>query len=121
MNWKAVLLGTASYPLLWLIWLFLSPGYAHTASEWHALVYNVFLFVMPFFPGFLAGYIARERGLLHGAVVGVVISLLILTLWTALDMLDSTILLSVAGALALSSAGGALSQWGESEKPGKEA
>ncbi|MES9965474.1 MAG: hypothetical protein ABW116_18250 [Candidatus Sedimenticola sp. 20ELBAFRAG] len=114
MNWKAVLLGLASYPVLWLVWLFLSPQYQHTASQWHSMVFTVFFFVMPFFPGYLAGHIAKKRGLHHGAVVGALISILTLALWIFMGILDSTVLLSIAGALVLSSAGGALSQWGES-------
>ncbi|OOZ35655.1 hypothetical protein [Solemya velesiana gill symbiont] len=85
------------------------------------MVYNVFFFAMPFFPGHLAGYIARERGFHHGVVVGAAIALLTLALWIAMDMLDSTILLSMAGALIFSSAGGALSQRGESAESDKEA
>jgi len=42
MNWKAVILGTATYPVLWLVWLLLSPMYEHTTIHLYALIFNVF-------------------------------------------------------------------------------
>jgi len=110
MNWKAVLLGLLSYPILWVIWLFLSPEYAHKGVHWFTIASNLFYLLMPVISGFLAAHIARTRGFYHGALVGVLIALLSTGVWAAIDILDMQMLSPLAGIVLLSALGGALSQ-----------
>lgn len=110
MNWKALLLGLLSYPLLWVIWLFLSPEYQHKSVHWFSILSDAFYLLMPVVSGFLAAHIAKSKGLLHGALVGVLIALVSVGVWAAMDILDTKMLLPLAGIALLSTLGGGLSQ-----------
>jgi len=110
MNWKAVILGTATYPVLWLVWLLLSPMYEHTTIHLYALIFNVFYLLMPVVPGFLSAHIAKAKGLMHGVVTGVLIALLSSLFWFQMDILTVEMLLPLAGMVVIAAVGGYLSQ-----------
>ncbi len=115
MNWKAVILGALSYPLLWLIWSVFSPEYAHKSTQWYSLFFDLFYMLMPALSGYLAGYLAKTRGLQHGALVGALVVAMSLVFWVVADIVDfsslSVMLFQMASMLVLAMAGGALSQW----------
>ena len=110
MNWKAILIGLISYPILWGIWIFLTPQYEHQSVNTYVVVLSIFNTLMPLISGFIAAQIAKTKALLHGFVVGIILTCLSLIGWYALDILTTNMLLSLAGIVVLATLGGFLSQ-----------
>jgi putative membrane protein (TIGR04086 family) len=110
MNWKAITIGLISYPLLWGIWFSLSPQYEHQSPDTYLVVLSVFYISIPFFSGFIAAHVSRIKGILHGLVLGIILTIISLLGWYFLDILTMNMLLSLAGIVLLATAGGALSQ-----------
>lgn len=115
MNWKALSVGVLSYPLLWLVWSLLSPQYEHEIPKWYTLIFDAFYLLLPVISGFLGGYLAKDRGMQHGALIGAVIAMLSLALWGVSGVVDLTSITAVIFPMlilfALSVIGGVLSQW----------
>jgi hypothetical protein len=110
MNWKAVIIGIVVYPLLWGLWLLLSPGYEHQTFHWFSVLMTLFNLLLPLIPGYLAAYLADGRYVQHGLLVGVIIVAMSVALWYQIGILDSDSLVPMAGILALSTLGGGLRQ-----------
>jgi hypothetical protein len=110
MNWKAILIGLITYPILWTIWIILTPQYEHQSANTYVVILSIFNTLMPLISGFIAAQISSIKGIQHGFVVGVILTALSLIGWYILDILSVDLLFNLAAIAILATVGGALSQ-----------
>ena len=87
MNWKAIIIGIACYPPLWLVWLLLSPDYQHQSITLHGAVFYAYLLLIPAVCGYVAGRVAGSDHVSHGLVTGVGILAISVALWVTIGAL----------------------------------
>lgn len=77
MHWKALAIGVGGYVALYSGHAFLMTGLANydeslVSAAWAVVANDLLALVTWLLPAYFAGRVAKQRGLLHGAVVGVV-------------------------------------------------
>jgi len=70
----------------------------------------IFYWLMPLFSGLLSGQFAKINSLKHGLVVGIILAGISLGGWLYLEIMNTNMLLNLAGIIILSTLGGGLSQ-----------
>ena len=110
MNLKAILIGVASYPILWAMWIFLTPQYEHKSFHIYSVVMSAFYLLMPFISGYITAYFAKIKGVQHGLVFAIIVASLSLFGWYVLDILTTDMLLNFFSIILLGTAGGAAHQ-----------
>lgn len=77
MRWKAIAIGLGGYVALYSGHAFLMTGLANydealVSASWAVVLNDLLGLVTWLLPGYFAGRVAKQRGLLHGAVVGAI-------------------------------------------------
>lgn len=112
MSWKAIIIGTIAYIVLWFAWSVFSPSYEHQSLTSYDWFMKTFYWLIPLISGLLSGQFrgnASQNAIMHGLVVGVVIALLSVAVWSALGIMELKSMIHLSGFILLAVIGGSLS------------
>lgn len=118
-KWKYVVVGVIAYVLGWFIWNliigFIQAAMSSSKAGAYELVFQIFNFIVALLPGYLAGMLAKERPVMHGIVVGIAISILVLMFYKFVGVFEQSTLSSILFIpiyiLFLSTLGGFVANW----------
>lgn len=79
---KALFAGFCAYIALWVVYILIlslnSPNYFISVTSVNATVFRIFNLLAAVIPGYIAGFIARRRPILHGVLAGVTVAVAVL-------------------------------------------
>ncbi|AKH20880.1 DUF3792 family protein [Sedimenticola thiotaurini] len=87
MHWKAIFIGLGTYLLCYVAYTLLTDiSIGDDATEipgWFGVVFAVIGWLVYVIPGYVAGKIASERGVIHGAITGLLVAVVTLLVYFA--------------------------------------